>query len=61
MTEYESIRDKTLGEIFDELCVKLNENEMKYKEEQESVTALFKGKCPVTGKIRGMKIELMRT
>ena len=46
-----SIRDKTIGEIFDELCIK--------HDEKKSSKVLFKGRHPVTGEIMGLKIELM--
>ena len=49
-----SMRDWTVGEMFDKMCVKLD------LDDTESVVGLLKGRCPVTGEIRGLKLELMR-
>ena len=54
MTEFKSTRDKTIGEIFDEMCKRYDETGR-----NERIANLFKGRHPVTNEIIGLKIELM--
>lgn len=49
-----SMGDWTLNELFDKMCVEMDLHG------KESVIGLFKKRCPVTGEIRGMKVELMK-
>jgi hypothetical protein len=53
MTDFKSIRDMTIGELFDGMCKRYDECGR-----NEYIVAFFKGKHPCTDEVFELRVEL---